>query len=81
MRDDMRRTFWFPRPQCGIMADSDLYRKVLESLRESGFWFLRHGKGHEIWTNGHRKVSVPVKMRSRHTANDILKDAGADRKL
>ena len=51
------------------MGDSDLYRKVRESLRKNGFWFLRHGKGHDIWTNGYRKVSVPINMRSRHTAS------------
>ena len=63
------------------MGDSDLYGKVLELLRESGYRFLRQGKGHEIRTNGYRKVSVPVRMRSRHTANGILKDAGVNRKL
>ena len=72
---------WPARLQCGIMGDSDLYKKVLAVLGENGFWFLRHGKGHDIWTNGFLKVSVPVNLRSRHTANGILKDARTGRKL
>ena len=63
------------------MGDSDLYNKVLKLLREGGFRFLRQGKGHEIWTNGYRKVSVPIRLRSRYTANGILKDAEIDRNL
>jgi len=52
---------------------------VREKLREVGWSFLRRGKGdHDIWHNPAtgKKVTVPVKLLSRHTANDILKDAG-----
>jgi predicted RNA binding protein YcfA (HicA-like mRNA interferase family) len=48
-------------------------------LRESGFAFLRPGKGdHEIWQNEatKRKVVVDNAIRSRHTANGVLKQAG-----
>ena len=52
---------------------------VREKLREAGWSFLRRGKGdHDIWHNPAtgKKVTVPVKLLSRHTANGILKDAG-----
>jgi len=35
-----------------------------------------HGWRHEIWSNGRRKVAVNKTCKSRHTANDILKQAG-----
>jgi predicted RNA binding protein YcfA (HicA-like mRNA interferase family) len=52
---------------------------VRAKLEEAGWRFLRHGKGdHDIWHNPQTKkrVTVPVKLMSRHTANGILKDAG-----
>jgi predicted RNA binding protein YcfA (HicA-like mRNA interferase family) len=48
-------------------------------LKDAGWRFLRHGKGdHDIWHNPQTKqrVTVPVKLMSRYTANNILKDAG-----
>ncbi len=54
-------------------------REVREKLKEAGWEFLRHGKGdHDIWHNPGtgQKVTVPVKLLSRHTANGILRDAG-----
>ena len=53
--------------------------EVKERLKGAGWEFLRHGKGdHDVWHNPQtgQKVTVPVKLLSRHTANDILKDAG-----
>lgn len=53
--------------------------EVREKLKEAGWEFLRHGKGdHDVWHNPHtgQKVTVPVNLMSRHTANDILKSAG-----
>jgi predicted RNA binding protein YcfA (HicA-like mRNA interferase family) len=39
---------------------------------------LRRGKGdHDIWmTPEGKRLVVPVRIKSRHTANGILKDAG-----
>jgi predicted RNA binding protein YcfA (HicA-like mRNA interferase family) len=54
-------------------------KEVREKLKEAGWSFLRHGKGdHDVWYNPQtgRRVTVPAKLLSRHTANDILKDAG-----
>ncbi|MCL2057355.1 MAG: type II toxin-antitoxin system HicA family toxin [Oscillospiraceae bacterium] len=57
---------------------AEFEKKVRELLGKSGFAFIRHGKGsHDIWMNHSSKisVSVPSKIKSRHTANEILKDA------
>ncbi len=51
-------------------------RKILEA---NGCSFLRHGRGdHDIWVSpkAAKPFTVPVKIKSRHTANGILKDAG-----
>jgi predicted RNA binding protein YcfA (HicA-like mRNA interferase family) len=58
---------------------ADFYRDVVRLLRENGFEFKRPGRGdHEVWWNPATGVSVVVdrKLRSRHTANGILKEAG-----
>ena len=57
-------------------------KAVRDRLSEAGWKFLRHGKGdHDVWYNPEtaQKVTVPVKLMSRHTANGILKDAGLPR--
>jgi mRNA interferase HicA len=52
-------------------------RKNLEkALRDLGWWFLRHGGKHDVWTDGERIEAIP-----RHTeinerlANGILQRA------
>ncbi|MCY4129555.1 MAG: type II toxin-antitoxin system HicA family toxin [Gammaproteobacteria bacterium] len=64
---------------------SDFAPDVKKSLREGGFREIRRGKGsHAIWGHpegGSVKLSVPDKIFSRHTANDILKSAGLQKKL
>ena len=60
------------------------YRQIVKALRIQGFERVRQGKGsHEIWasTATGTKVTVPRDLRSRHTANGILRDAGCDTKL
>jgi predicted RNA binding protein YcfA (HicA-like mRNA interferase family) len=52
---------------------------VREKLTEAGWRFLRRGKGdHDVWHDPRtgKKVTVPVKLMFRHTANGILKDVG-----
>jgi hypothetical protein len=47
-------------------------------LRENGCTLVRSGKGrHEIWFSSisRRHVTVPRSTKSRHTANEILKEA------
>ena len=56
---------------------SDYARTVKTRLRKAGFSLIRNpGGSHEIWGNGVLNVTVPSKIKSRHTANAILKDAG-----
>jgi predicted RNA binding protein YcfA (HicA-like mRNA interferase family) len=58
---------------------ASLYRELVAILRENGCAPARQGKGsHEIWyspVNG-RHVTVPRSTKSRHTANEVLKQAG-----
>ena len=58
---------------------ADYYREVIRLLRESSFEFKRQGRGdHEIWWNPRTGVRVTVdgKLKSKFTANGILKEAG-----
>lgn len=59
-------------------------RELKQILRESGCRFVRQGKGdHEIWYSPltKRSFTVDANIKSRHTANAVLKQAGIDRKL
>ncbi len=54
-------------------------KKVRAKLKEYGFEFLRHGKGdHDIWSNKEKGINVTVdgRIKSRFTANAIMKEAG-----
>jgi predicted RNA binding protein YcfA (HicA-like mRNA interferase family) len=58
---------------------ADLYRDLAAILRANGCYLVRTGKGtHEIWYSpvSRRHVTVPRSTKSRHTANDVLKQAG-----
>lgn len=58
---------------------TDFASAVRDRLREADCWFLRQGKGdHEIWMShsAEKPFTVPTKIKSRHTANKIMKDAG-----
>ena len=61
---------------------ADYSKDVKRLLTDAGCTFLRNGKGdHEIWKspiNG-RNVTVDSSIKSRHTANGTLKDAGLDK--
>jgi len=57
----------------------DFAKPVRQVLAEHGCQFVRHGKGdHDIWRNpaSGRSFTVPVTLKSRHLANEILKQAG-----
>ncbi len=58
---------------------TDFGKAVRDKLSEAGCAFLRRGKGdHDIWTTPDgKRIVVPVRIKSRHTANSILKDSGA----
>ncbi|OIP06773.1 MAG: hypothetical protein AUK53_12015 [Betaproteobacteria bacterium CG2_30_59_46] len=58
---------------------SDYSDKLKELLRNAGCYFDRHGKGdHDIWFSPATGIRFPVdsKIKSRHTANAVLKQAG-----
>lgn len=58
--------------------------QVRDYLRQNGCHFVRQGKGdHEIWFSPltSRHVTVDSKIKSRHTANEILKQAGIGKKF
>ena len=58
---------------------ADYSPAVKQILRESGCYFERAGKGdHQIWYSPitNRRFPVDSKIKSRHTANGILKQAG-----
>lgn len=59
-------------------------REVREVLREHGCTFHRQGRGdHEIWFSPitNRKFTVDGVIKSRHTANAIIKQAGIKKKF
>jgi predicted RNA binding protein YcfA (HicA-like mRNA interferase family) len=54
-------------------------KKVREILRQNGFTFHHHGRGdHDVWSKSVIKVTVDSKIKSRHMANQIMKEAGID---
>lgn len=58
---------------------SDFTPELKRLLRDAGCRFERPGKGdHEIWSSPMTGLRFPVdaKIKSRHTANAVLKQAG-----
>ena len=56
-------------------------KKVRDILHKNGCRFIRRGKGdHDIWYSPITDRSFPVdsKIKSRHTANEIMKQSGID---
>ena len=59
-------------------------QKLKDTLAEAGCHFERQGKGdHEIWYSPITCVRFPVDqtIKSRHTANAVLKQAGLPKKF
>ncbi len=59
------------------------YAQIVEELARLGYAYVRNAKGsHEIWRNAEgRQTTVPRNLKSRHTANAILKSVGSALKL
>jgi predicted RNA binding protein YcfA (HicA-like mRNA interferase family) len=58
------------------------YLAVTKELQAIGYQYLTNAKGsHEKWSRGKQTVIVPRHLNSRYTANDILKEAGTDRRV
>jgi hypothetical protein len=63
---------------------ADFAPELKRMLREHGCRFERPGKGdHEIWFSPltGRRFTVDSKIRSRHTANAVLKQAGLPKRF
>jgi hypothetical protein len=60
---------------------AEFEKKVRIVLSTNGCSFHRHGKGdHDVWYSPISKIyfTVDSKIKSRHTANAIMKQAGID---
>jgi len=58
---------------------SKLSTQLKRVLRENGCYFVRPAKGsHEMWYSpiNDTKFTVPHGTKSKHTANEVLKQAG-----
>lgn len=62
------------------MADG-YYKAVCAELTKLGYSY-RGTNRHEVWANAAgKKLTVPFNLKSRHTANGLLKDAGSPVRL
>jgi len=58
---------------------AEFEKRVRDVLAENGCEFVRHGKGdHDIWYSpiSKRNFTVDSKIKSRFTANAIMKQSG-----
>ncbi|MDP6066322.1 MAG: type II toxin-antitoxin system HicA family toxin [Alphaproteobacteria bacterium] len=60
---------------------ADFAPKLRKMLRDAGCSAVGRGRGkgsHEFWhePNSGKRFAVPQKIKSRHTANEILRQAG-----
>ena len=58
---------------------AEFEKKVRKMLKMNGAYFVRRGKGdHDIWYSPITNINITVdgKIKSRHTANEIMKQAG-----
>ncbi len=58
---------------------ANFYRDIVIILGDSGCTFVRVGKGsHEIWFSpiSGKHITIPRTTKSRHMANEVLKQAG-----
>ncbi len=59
-------------------------KKVREILKENGCTFIRRGKGdHDIWHSplSNKNFPVDTKIKSRHTANAIMRQSGINHRF
>jgi predicted RNA binding protein YcfA (HicA-like mRNA interferase family) len=60
------------------------YRELTDYLKEHGCYFVRPGKGsHEMWFSplSNRTFTIPPSTDSRHTVNEICKQAGLPKRF
>lgn len=50
---------------------------LIKKLKEAGWYLVRQGSNHEIWTDGNKLMPIPRHNEINEiTAKKILKDAG-----
>lgn len=57
------------------------YALVKAVLQQHGFSFVRQKGSHQTWSKDGRPVTVSTNCYSRHTANEIMKQAGIDHRF
>lgn len=63
---------------------ASFYKDLIEALREAGCYFVRQGRGdHEIWFSPIKGKNFLVDhgTKSRHTANEAMKQAGLPKRF
>jgi len=63
---------------------ADYTPELKRILLEAGCKFFRYSKGdHELWQSpiSNKRFVVDAKIKSRHTANGVLKQAGLEKKF
>lgn len=57
------------------------YSQVIAVLKQHGFSFSRQKGSHQLWVCGSISTTVSTNCKSRHTANEIMKQAGIDHRF
>ncbi|MFZ4616648.1 MAG: type II toxin-antitoxin system HicA family toxin, partial [Rectinemataceae bacterium] len=68
-----------PSGHCLRLMSANFTQQLKKLLSAAGCTFVRHGKGdHDIWTSPISNKHFPVDstIKSRHTANAVLRQAG-----
>lgn len=51
--------------------------KLEKAFRKAGWWFLRHGNNHDVWTNGKEIEMIPRHPQVRDSlAKGLIKKHG-----
>jgi predicted RNA binding protein YcfA (HicA-like mRNA interferase family) len=66
-----------------LIVPKDYYRELAKLLSAAGWQRIEGGKGsHEKWqSKGSGQVVIVPRSKSRHTANEVLKQAGLPKAL
>ena len=57
------------------------YNQVIAVLKQRGFLFVRQKGSHQTWAGNPKVVTVSTNCASRHTANEIMKQAGINHRF
>jgi len=57
------------------------YDQVIAVLKKHGFLLVRQKGSHQTWGRDGHSVTVSTNCKSRHTANEIMKQAGINHRF